>query len=265
MDNEITTGGMDDDLRTFLRLGWPLDDDITTLDDDPTQVRMWAHHVPTEFPRYHIPDDIPVIALTALRSLIVDVGQCDPVGHLPISCLLSVLNVPSLGCLSVDMDSPSTTRWESVSSLQLGDPPPLRDLTLHNLNLEGSFVDFVSRLCRLECLNIVHCEVKAEGLLAFIPHDNMVCPRLAALSFNNTIIPGDLLVKVVQSRTPLPENSLDRCLCSVSVIECAGTADHLITLKGIMEACGGRWASTLYDGDCLSTSQEVNWKLIDIL
>jgi len=202
-------------------------------------------------------DGFPVIKLALLRSLIVSIGldpmDLDP----PIVRLLSVLDVPSLECLSVDMGlsadmrTSPTALWESASSLLLGDPPRLRALTLCNMVLGGGLVDFVSRLPHLEYLEFVHCKMEAEGLMAFIldPHDNTVCPRLASLSFRNTTIPGDILVKVVQSRTSLPGISLDTCLCSVAVIECAGIEDHQMSLKGIMEACGGHWASTLYDGD----------------
>ena len=86
----------------------------------------------------------------------------------------------------------------------------------------------------------------AEHLTALIldsclPHDNMVCPKLATLSLIQETFAGEVLVEVVKSRAPLPgvpwEN---RCLQSVK-IQCEFLRDTCITdLEVISGTCGGR-------------------------
>jgi len=95
--------------------------------------------------------------------------------------------------------------WESVSFLLLGAPPWLQALTLWNMVLGGA-CRFRIQLAPPWIFLLIHCKMEAEGLMAFIldPHDNMGCPQLASLSFGNITIPGDILVKVVQSCTSLP-------------------------------------------------------------
>ena len=199
-------------------------------------------------------DDFPIISLSLLRSLIIRGIGC------AIRQLLSVIDVSSLQRLTVDLGEDSRaddTLWASlaVPCLLRRDPLPLKELTLQSITvLGGSFVSFVSRLSCLEYLTFDGCEVEDEILTAFIldshiPHDNRVCPRLIGLTFCHTIFPGDILVKVLQSRTPLSGISReDRCLRSVEVFECPDIADHCVDLENIMEACRGKFT---FSCDCV--------------
>jgi len=106
------------------------------------------------------------------------------------------------------------------------------------------FVDFVSSLFRLEDLKFHDCEMEAEHLMALIldshiPHANMICPHLAILSFNNTTLPGDVLVQVLESRAPLPGISWEqRCLRSVEVLS-SDLGHDSVALENIVQACEG--------------------------
>ena len=103
--------------------------------------------------------------------------------------------------------APPSAVADHVKADDHGDPPPLRSLTLEQVSLEHDFVDFMSRLSHLEYLRLDTCRITAEHLGALIldsdiPHDNMVCPRLATLSLSDKT-PVEVLFKMVQSRAPL--------------------------------------------------------------
>ena len=106
------------------------------------------------------------------------------------------------------------------------------------------FVDFVSILFHLEDLRFEQCDMEAEHLKALIldrhiPHVNMVCPHLGILSFNDTTLPGDVLVQVLQSHAPLPGISWElRCLRSFEVLSC-DIGHHHVALENIVQACVG--------------------------
>ena len=190
-----------------------------------------------------IREDVRAITLPHLRSLSVT----GPVEH--VSHFLAVLGVPSLDRLTLcsgrfPRAADVTLRIPTQSFLQ-GDPPPLRSLTLDHVSLERGFVDFISRLFHLEYLRLDMCRITAEHLGVFVldshfPRGNIVCPRLATLSLNETTLPGDVLVQVVRSRAPLSgipwEN---RCLRHVKAW-CLDLEDHSVALEAIREACGGR-------------------------
>ena len=84
--------------------------------------------------------------------------------------------------------------------------------------------------------------LRCFAVLLMIPHGNMVFPHLNHLTFNHTIFPGAILIKVLQSPTTLPGISWeDRCLQSVKVSKCPTITDHSVDLGNIMEACGGNF------------------------
>ena len=180
-----------------------------------------------------------MITLPCLRSLSVQ-GQRNCICE-----LLVVLDVPSLDCLTlVCFGRANETPWIPIQSLLHGDPPPLWSLTLEHVSLEHGFVDFILRLFHLEYLQLNMCHITAEHLGVFIldshiPHDNIVCPRLATLSLGATTLPGDILVQVVQSRAPLSGIPLEnRCLQTVN-IWCFDLDDHDVALEDIRVACSG--------------------------
>ena len=194
-------------------------------------------HLPREMTA--IREDVGLITLPHLRSLSIK-GQLNNICR-----LLAVIVVPSLDRLTLDSHDHIT--WIPIQSFLQGDPPPLRYLTLKNITLGHGFVDFVSRLSHLEYLRLDQCRgITAEDLGAFILdshilHDNMVCPRLATLSFNETQLPGEVFVQVVQSRAPLSAiPSGNRWLRSVEVSSfwALGLEDHYGALEDIRQACG---------------------------
>ena len=133
---------------------------------------------------------------------------------------------------------------------------PGRSTSIAVSNSEGYFTgagfsDFMSRLLHLECLELYGCTGTDEqfGALILDSHisdDNTVCPRLTTLSFYDTTLPGEVLVKVVQSRAQLSgvpwEN---RFLRSVEARRCGSDEDHRVALERISEARGGRLALDL--------------------
>ena len=84
----------------------------------------------------------------------------------------------------------------------------------------------------------------AEHLMALIldsclPHDNMVCPKLAMLSLIQHTLAGEVLVEMVESHAPLPGVPwANRCLQSVK-IQCGFLKDTCIRdLEVISATCG---------------------------
>ena len=217
-----------------------------------SSLRSLDLQLPTEM--VAIGEDVPMIILPHLRSLRVK-------GRRSHICeLLAVLDVPSLDCLTlVCFGGPEGTPWIPIQSFLQGDPPPLRSLTLEHVSLEHGFVDFISRLFHLEYLRLDMCHITAEHLEVFIldshvPHDNIVCPRLATLSLDETTLPGDILVQVVQSRAPLSGIPWEhRCLRTVEA-RCLDLGDHGVALEDIREACGGCLA--LYLCPCCSWNDD---------
>src|SRR5882724_10555751 len=70
--------------------------------------------------------------------------------------------------------------WSPLPPSLHRDPPPLRYLTLQSRVLGCCFVDFVSRLSRLEYLNIQFCTMEAE-FMANIPGDDFPTITLSLL------------------------------------------------------------------------------------
>ena len=209
-----------------------------------------------------LPSEMTVISEDVWRSTLPHLHSLSILGQLNHICqLLAALDVPSLDCLTLctgllraDATLADGILWNPIQSLLQGNPPPLRYLTLEHISLGHGFVDFVSRLSHLEYLRLDMCHMTSEHLGAFIlshiPYHNMVCPRLATLSFNEVTLPGDVLIQVVQSRVPLHgipgEN---RCLRTVKAW-CGGLIDHYVALEDIREACSGQLTLDLGPWSC---------------
>ena len=209
-----------------------------------------------------IREDVPTITLPCLRLLSVQ-GQVDEVCR-----LLGVLDLPSLDSLTLRMsrlfEADSAILWIRMQSFLRGDPPQLRSLTLENISLEHGFVDFISRLSHLEYLRLDVCYTTAEHFGALIldshiPRDKMVCPRLASLFVEETTLPGEVLVQVVQSRAPLSRIPAEnRCLRSVEALYSC-PEDHCVALEDIEKACGGHLALNLQPRGSWGISNVEGW------
>ena len=112
------------------------------------------------------------------------------------------------------------------------------------------------------------CHIMAEHLEPFIldfhiPHNNMVCPRLATISIFDATFPGEALVQVLQSCAPLLGTSLEnRCLQSVKAWCCHLGNHHRVALEDISKACGGHLALNFQSFFCGSwCSCQANCKL----